>query len=397
MAAKKSGNKKSGKSAARSKTERRVRREAEKAIRKIPIGVRIAIVLIVLLAVAAFLLYQNYYVDPLSNWFKNDPVNTISGKAEGELRVHFVDVGQGDGMVVELPDGKIMVIDGGPRSAKSKMLNYLKALNVTAIDYAVLTHADEDHVGSLDDVLNAYSVKDIYMPGMTTSQITTTVYKQFNEAVDKKVKAGAVKHITDNDSDIVVDNGTTSYLIDFFANDALYERLTSKSSAEAKNGVSPFMFLTYAGKKVLFTGDGNFDSEEWLLGEQEIKSAPASYDVDVLKVGHHGSATSTRTEFLKLVQPEYAVISCGLNNKYDHPRPEALARLGEANIFEEHIYRTDQQGDIILTLNPQTEAVISFHVEKGEGTNGVAYVVLSLRSEWTDATAGAYIDRRRAS
>ena len=294
------------------------------------------------------------------------PAPTEPGVANGELLVHFVDVGQGDCIILQFPDGKNMVIDGGPRSAKNAVLAYIKAYDITDFEYLMLTHTDEDHCGSIDDIINSTNVKNMFVPGVTTEQITTAVYRQFNEAVDNELKEveGAQEQIS---APGVIVSSDYGYQIEIIVPEADYHEEVRSSNAELINSVSPIMFLTFGDKKICFTGDSNELNEPIFL--EKIRSIDrtgdgtvdeedlAWYDCDILKVAHHGSETSSTQAFLDVVKPEIAVIQAGEGNKYGHPTPEALSRLENTVLTDgtkgAEIYCTIDYGSVVFRLTAE--------------------------------------------
>lgn len=242
----------------------------------------------------------------------------------GKLKVHFLDVGQGDSEFIELPNGKTMLIDAGVPDRGSGVVSYIKKLGYSKIDYLVATHPHSDHIGGMTDVVNAFNIGEVYMPRTSSSDTPTTkVYKNLLSAISKKglkittAKAGVTMFSSSSLSAVMVAPNGTNY------NDL--------------NQYSAVIKLTFGNNKFLFTGDaGN-------VSEAEIKS---DVKADVLKVGHHGSRTSSSAAFLKKVSPKYAVIEVGKGNSYGHPTEQALSRLKAVGAA---IYRTDESGTIIFT------------------------------------------------
>ena len=300
--------------------------------------------------------------------------------SEGTLKIHFIDVGQGDSIFLQFPDGTNMLIDGGKNrnDVAEAILTYLNQLSVTRIDTLMLTHTDEDHCGSLDNVIaSEIYVANVWMPKIKSlyendplkdetklpngSDITvkeTAVYRDFVKAV---VEEGSKIHYTYEGDTLVAE--TKDYQFAFYTpNDELYSKI---STAADKNNVSPIGILTFNGKKVCFTGDGDKADEQAFL--KYTSENGIDTDVDVLKVGHHGGQESTNQDFLDAVRPEYSVISVGAGNSYGHPRPALLERL--SNIGSE-VYRTDLNGNIVLTI---TKEGLSWQTEKEQSAGVVAF------------------------
>ena len=239
-----------------------------------------------------------------------------------ELKVHFLDVGQGDSIFIELPTNETILIDASIKDASNKIINYLREENVSKIDYVFATHPHSDHIGGMSAVIKAFDIGQIYMPKAVT---TTKTYENLLLTIkDKNLKIKAAKA-----GNTIIDTDDLKLVV----------LAPNQDSYESLNNYSIVLKLTYKEKSFLFTGDAETLSEKEITGDVEA---------DVLKVGHHGSRTSTSQAFLNKVNPSYAVISVGLNNDYKHPHQEVLDRLEKKNI---KIYRTDQNGDIIFTTD----------------------------------------------
>ena len=218
-----------------------------------------------------------------------------TGAVGDSFAVHFIDVGQGDATLI-LCDGKSMLIDGGDKSASSTVYTYLKKLNLTHLDYVVCTHPDADHVGK--------------------------AFQNFKTRVEKQGKK-----LIKPAADTVFRLGSATVTV-----------LAPRASYADNNENSIVLRVVYGSTSFLFTGDAEHESETAMC------DAGVTLKSTVLKVGHHGSDTSTSIRFLREVMPQYAVISCGKDNKYGHPTEQTLSRLRQAGST---VYRTDLQGDII--------------------------------------------------
>ncbi len=236
------------------------------------------------------------------------------------LVVHYMDVGQGDCEILMLPNGVNILIDGGPGAHEDRLVAEITELGIDRFDYVLATHPHEDHIGGLDKVIQTFGADCVYMPYVSAS---TAAFENFAKAVKDsgatvyKAKSGVV----------MLDLG-----------DIKAELLAPCSeSYEDLNNYSAVLKFTYKETDFLFTGD----AEEY--SEEEMLLAGSDLSADVLKVGHHGSSTSTSARFLDAVNPSVAVIEVGEDNSYGHPSAKVLKRLGSARV-----YRTDIDGGVAV-------------------------------------------------
>ncbi|MFA6947782.1 MAG: ComEC/Rec2 family competence protein [Eubacteriales bacterium] len=249
------------------------------------------------------------------------PATSIS--ADGQLAVHFIDVGQGDAELIIAPTGEAMLIDAGPGSSETSLLAYLSALGISELEYAVFTHPHEDHIGGADGVVNNIDVKKVIMPDAESSTVT---FEKLLTAIDKRGCEVDVPAVGDT----------------YSLGDAVFTVLAPNSSGyDSLNNYSIVMRLDYGESSFLFTGDAEALSEKEILA-----NSPKLLDCDVLKAGHHGSSTSSSQDFLDAVTPDIAVISCGAGNDYGHPHSETLTKYSAMNI---RVLRTDLSGSIVIT------------------------------------------------
>ena len=243
-----------------------------------------------------------------------------------EMKVHFIDVGQGDSILIQV-NYKNILIDSGPKDEKDKLLKYLNSLNIHQFDYVIATHPHEDHIGNMAYIINNYKVLNFYSPKIDNN---TTSFENMAEALSRKNLK--IKVLKANTSTINLGENT---LVEVFSpNLDYYDNL---------NNYSPIIKISYGHTSFLFTGD----AEEEI--EQELITNNLNLKSDVLKVAHHGSSTSTTKSFLDSVKPKIAVISVGKNNSYGHPTKDTLNKLKESKV-----YRTDIDGNIVITSDGNT-------------------------------------------
>lgn len=250
----------------------------------------------------------------------NSLITLVGGTANsGVLKVSYIDVGQGDSILIQSPSGKNVLIDGGKTDATSTVENYLRASGITSLD-VIATHADADHIGSLDAVIKDFTIGKVYMPNMTNPSYT---FQDLLLAMQSKSLT-----FTRAKANISVDLGS-GVTAEFLA--------PINDSYTDANNYSAVLKVTYGSTSFLFTGDAETTSEN------EMIAAGAALQSTVLKVGHHGSNSSTSDAFLNKVNPEYAVISVG-DNSYGQPTEETLAKLSQHGVL---VYRTDISGTIV--------------------------------------------------
>ncbi|MDD4316444.1 MAG: MBL fold metallo-hydrolase [Clostridia bacterium] len=250
------------------------------------------------------------------------------------LEVHFIDVGQGDAIFIRFPDGKDMLIDCGSgatasQEARDEFSDYLLDLEVGTLDYFIVTHPDSDHVNLSSIVLNYFEVENIYYNDLYDGQ--TDIYRSF---VDMSGEEGASLFEIDSDGEhYIIENTEENYRMDVYA--------PGNARFSDDNSMSVMCLLQYGGRKILFTGDACYDTEEYFLEHFQD-----GLDIDIIKVGHHGSETSSSQGFLDYITPEYAVISVG--DSYGHPSSEVMNRLFDSGTVT---YRTNRHGNIVLYVD----------------------------------------------
>jgi competence protein ComEC len=246
----------------------------------------------------------------------------------GLMKVHFINVGQGDSILVQFHNGQTMLIDAGPDDS---VVSYLNQQGIKKINYLVATHPHADHIGGMAAVIRAFDIEKIYMPRVSHTS-------QTYENVLLAVKAKGLK-ISSSKAGVTIlnQNGLKANFI-----------APCSSSYDNLNNYSAVIKIQHGNTSFLLTGDAESESEQQML------ASGASLKADVLKVGHHGSSSSTTQAFLTSVSPKYAVISCGAGNQYGHPHQETLSKLASAGV---KTYRTDTNGTVNFTSDGKTLTV----------------------------------------
>lgn len=239
--------------------------------------------------------------------------------AGSDLKVHFIDVGQGDSTLIE-QSGHFMLVDAGEQDQGEAVVSYLKKQGVKKLDYVIGTHPHSDHIGGLEAVIREFDVQKVMLP---EKEHTTKIYERLLDA------------IADKDLKITLPKVGDSYVL----GDASFRIIApNRDYGDNLNNWSVGIRLAYGKNSFVLCGDAEKESEEDMIaGGLNLKA-------DVLKLSHHGSSTSSSEPFMDLVDPDYAVISCGKNNDYGHPHKEILDMLNKRSI---QTFRTDELGTVV--------------------------------------------------
>lgn len=328
-------------------------KKREKAIKKKRI-VYLIVSIAVLIAIAGAVVVSFIFNAP--EWQYNVSTPTLTKRAEKDMRIHYIDVGQGDATLIELPDGKIMLVDGGDGSeeANQSLLRYLNALEITAIDYLVVTHADIDHCGGLTEVLKYKEIKRAFLPVVQSNaengnNVDYVAYQNFFTALQNE---GCTQELSCREITLSVMEGETPYTLAFLYPNT-YDVNHPDDMNVSDNNASSVIWLDYKGTSAIFAGDLDREIETKLIQQSKIGVLRKDVDLsstEILKVAHHGSNSSTCAEWLSYLGVKTAVISCGVNNVYGHPSLEVSQRLIAAKA---DVYRTDTQGTVTVTVSAE--------------------------------------------
>lgn len=294
----------------------------------------IAFLVVLILAVVALIIsvFENFGITNWHSVYKSVGIKEVTDVVgDYDLSAHFIDVGKADSIYINCKNKNIL-IDGGEHDTYNTVLEYLKKLGIKNLDLVIATHPHSDHIGGLPEVLNEFKVFKIFMPKVKDSLVPTSkIYEKFLLAIEKNkipVKVptpGETVTLGELEIKVLAPNG-------------FYDNV---------NNHSIVVKIVYKDVRFLFTGDAEKESENDILRKNyDIKST-------VLKVGHHGSKTSTTKEFLRKVSPKYAVICVG-EDKYNLPKKETITKLKECGA---EIYRTDLDGDVVIATNGKADSV----------------------------------------
>ncbi|MBE7091313.1 MAG: MBL fold metallo-hydrolase [Clostridiales bacterium] len=338
-----------------------------------------ALIIVLVLCVALVACYL--FVPPVKT-FVDGVLNpsvfpSIEQRGEEDLRVHFIDVGQGDSIYIEFPDGTNMLIDGGDKEFDDEVQTYLTDLEVTTLNYLLVTHYDADHIGGLDEVFGYTAVLKVYLPTIGEGEITTNAYEDLLTAIENEncevleSKMGTQILSTDTDNQFRL-----LWLSPDDDDLAEVDNEGPDPDSLDKNNISPIMLLEYQDKQIVFTGDANVTVERDVIQRylDDYYGDITLTDVEVLKAGHHGSNGTGNTtqiksgsscqEFLELLNPEYFIISVGEGNNHGHPHQPVLDRAEGVGAT---IYRTDHHGNIIVTVRADATLPVEIYTSVQAG------------------------------
>lgn len=283
--------------------------------------------IIMVLSLAVVLCIVLYAAVSANSSAVSEPPVSTDAVSANQLSVMIIDVGQGDSVLVTFGSEDTMLIDAGEPDDTQAIKEELDERGITQIDVLVATHPHADHIGSMAEIINSYDIGSVYMPDMQSKSKT---YRTLKDTIEKRGIPLTIAYAGEAFSLGLADCTIVS---------------PEKSADKDANNESVMLLVDYLDTEFLFTGD----AEKW--AESKVLDAGYNIDADVLKVGHHGSNTSTSKAFLNAVSPDYAVISCGKNNDYGHPHKVTLDLLDEYGI---DTLRTDVSGDVLFISDGYT-------------------------------------------
>ncbi len=280
----------------------------------------------------------------------------VYGEEKTDLEVHYIDVGQADSVLIKTPDFRYVLIDSGDTDDfyGEKLVSYLKNIGVKTIDYAVATHSDADHIGGFKRICDNFKVKFFFRPYVKSSNVKSDYLKErFNPPkayyCDTDAYADFLIGMKKERANWAFTTKDTDFIFDYGQNKLVFDFLTpiddiSKQKYSDMNEYSPLLKVSYGKFSFMFTADAPSKTEKTAMDYYDVRTMSCK----VLKIGHHGSDTSTSFKFLKATTPDFAVISCGDGSIYNHPKQTVLTNLLSLNI---KVYRTDKQGNIVFKVN----------------------------------------------
>lgn len=270
-------------------------------------------------------------VEIKSTFLSEEVLDSVKLRVDGNLNVYYFDVGQADTILIE-NSGKYMLIDAGNNADGEKIVKYFKNIGIGSFEHVIATHAHEDHIGAMDDIINNFEVRNFYMPDVVTPS------KTFEELISA---------LEDNNVSIQVPKIADMFVLGGCSFDVLHVG----NEGEDLNDTSIVVRGLYGNTSFLFMGDATTNVEKKILS--------SNINSDVLKVGHHGSKYSSMVKFLNKVTPDYSIISVGDDNSYGHPNKSTITKLTDIG---SKVYRTDVDGTILVSSDGENVNVATLDV-----------------------------------
>lgn len=302
----------------------------------------LAIVILVLAIIVEYVITSDEQQVPEQPNISNSQTQEQPTQATGQLKLYMIDVGQADSFLFVKGD-KVALIDCGTRSTGKDAVEYIKGLGITRIDYVFGTHPHDDHMGGMYDIITNFEIGKIIMPKVKDEQVTKNWYIKL------------MKQIVDGNYEVEYSKTGNEY----YLGDAKIQIVwQSELEQDNVNNYSNIIKVSFGDMDVLMTGDAETEIEE------EVLRSGVQIDAEILKVGHHGSDTSSSDEFLDEIDPDYGLISCKVGNKYEHPTKNTMEKLQQREI---EVYRTDECGTVIATI---TLSGVTFNCQPGDYLSG---------------------------
>lgn len=328
-------------------------------LKNMHLGKKQLIIVTVIVVIIAITLVTLYLVKPeLFSFLLDEETPNINGSLSENIafEAHFIDVGQGDAILLRFADGTDIMVDAGSATTglsdiRAGVISYLADINLDSIDCMVITHPDTDHYNIAEAIMDQYEVDRVILNNVNKNQ----TYSDFIQRADEEIIDNENFDGIDADGEdfVITGNGFT---INIYAPG--YDTLGNADSnydAEESNGMSPIIVVESGGRKLILTGDAVVETEEWFIA----KMGGSSYDCDFLKLGHHGSITSSSEAFIDYVDCEFGIIMVDDGTKHGHPDEEVMIRFEDRSI---PTYTTNAHGNIVLKVD--TESNFAFFVEK---------------------------------
>lgn len=290
---------------------------------------------------------QNYDTDLSVVTVEEYQETSQASSVQGTLHVYMIDCGQADSFLFE-QDGKYALIDAGTRSSGKDVADFINSKGVEKLEFIIGTHPHDDHMGGMYDVLNSVECDKLFIPDFNAELVTTNWYKK----LVAQIKTMQITVIHPKVMDVI------------YLGDARFEvvgQLDKEQAGKNLNNYSTVIKVSFGEMDLLMTGDAEDEVEKAIL------NSGVDIQCEMLKLGHHGSDSSTCDEFLKEVNPDYGLISCGVGNKYEHPCESTMKKLKKKKV---KVYRTDEQSTVSITI---TEDSIEFDQQPGDYLSGVQY------------------------
>lgn len=302
----------------------------------------LAIVILVLAIIVESVITSDEQQVPEQPNISNSQTREQPTELTEELKLHMIDVGQADCFLFMKGD-KVALVDCGTRSTGKDAVEYIKSLGITRIDYVFGTHPHHDHMGGMYDIITNFEVGKIIIPQVKEGQVTTNWYIKL------------MKQIVDGNYEVEYSKTGNEYFLGGAKIQIVWQ---SELEQDNVNNYSDIIKVSFGDMDVLMTGDAETEIEE------EVLRSGVQIDAEILKVGHHGSNTSSSDEFLDEIDPDYGLISCKVGNKYEHPTKNTMEKLQQREV---EVYRTDECGTVIATITPNG---VTFNCQAGDYLSG---------------------------